>query len=81
MATLIAYFSRADENYFAGTLKSVKIGNTEIVAKMLQHTETKKPLTRPLPKVVFPAKNCLSPQNFGFRITAMNTAEKFLSYP
>ena len=29
--TLIAYFSRADENYFAGAMRYVKVGNTEIV--------------------------------------------------
>lgn len=36
MAELIAFFSRADENYFSGTLRVVPVGNTEIVAKMLQ---------------------------------------------
>ena len=29
--TLIAFFSRADENYFGGAMKYVKVGNTEIV--------------------------------------------------
>ena len=29
--TLIAFFSRADENYFGGAMRYVKIGNTEIV--------------------------------------------------
>ena len=33
---LIAYFSRADENYFKGELRYVKVGNTEIAAKKLQ---------------------------------------------
>jgi len=28
--TLIAYFSRADENYFAGSMRYVEVGNTEI---------------------------------------------------
>ena len=28
---LIAYYSRADENYFAGAMRYVKVGNTEIV--------------------------------------------------
>ena len=36
MAELIAYFSRADENYFSGTLRIVPVGNTEIAAKRLQ---------------------------------------------
>lgn len=33
---LIAFYSRADENYFSGRLKSVAVGNTEIAAKKLQ---------------------------------------------
>lgn len=36
MAQLIAYFSRAGENYFSGTLRVVSAGNTEIAAQMLQ---------------------------------------------
>ena len=35
MSKLIAYFSRADENYFSGALRTVTVGNTEIVAKTL----------------------------------------------
>ena len=34
--TLIAYFSRADENYFAGAMRYVKIGNTEIVVNKMK---------------------------------------------
>lgn len=30
--TLIAFFSRADENYFGGSMKYIEVGNTEIVA-------------------------------------------------
>ena len=33
---LIAYFSRADENYFKGEIRKVDVGNTEIAAKILQ---------------------------------------------
>ena len=33
--TLIAYFSRADENYFGGAMRYVKVGNTEIVAGIM----------------------------------------------
>ena len=36
MASLIAYFSRADENYFSGALRVIPKGNTEIVAELLQ---------------------------------------------
>ncbi len=34
--TLIAFFSRADENYFGGAIRSVKVGNTEIVAEIMK---------------------------------------------
>ena len=34
--TLIAYFSRADENYFGGAMRYVKVGNTEIVCTIMQ---------------------------------------------
>ena len=35
MRALIVYFSRADENYFGGALRTVSVGNTEIVAGKL----------------------------------------------
>ena len=35
MAKLIAYYSRAGENYSGGALKQIKEGNTAKVAKML----------------------------------------------
>ena len=34
--TLIAYFSRADENYFGGAMRYVKTGNTEIVCGIMK---------------------------------------------
>ena len=34
--TLIAFFSRAGENYFAGAMRYVKVGNTEIVAGIMK---------------------------------------------
>ena len=34
--TLIAFFSRADENYFGGAMRYVKVGNTEIVCGILR---------------------------------------------
>ncbi len=30
--TLIAFFSRADENYFGGSMRYIEVGNTEVVA-------------------------------------------------
>jgi flavodoxin len=34
--TLIAFFSRADENYFGGAMRYVKVGNTEIVCGLMK---------------------------------------------
>ena len=35
MAKLVAFYSRADENYFRGDTKYIQVGNTEKVAKMI----------------------------------------------
>ena len=34
--TLIAFYSRADENYFGGAMRYVKVGNTEIVVEKIR---------------------------------------------
>ena len=34
--TLIAFFSRADENYFGGAMRYVKVGNTEIAVGFMK---------------------------------------------
>ena len=34
--TLIAFFSRADENFFGGAMRYVKVGNTEIVCNIIK---------------------------------------------
>lgn len=36
MKELIAYFSRAHENYVSGTLKELAVGNTEAAARIIQ---------------------------------------------
>ena len=36
--TLIAFFSRADENYFGGAIRYVTVGNTEIVCDIIKET-------------------------------------------
>ncbi|AMD18460.1 flavodoxin [Methanobrevibacter sp. YE315] len=33
---MIIYFSRADENYFGGSLKYIEKGNTEVIAEFIQ---------------------------------------------
>lgn len=35
--TLIAYFSRADENYFGGAMRYIKTGNTEVVCNIIKN--------------------------------------------
>ncbi|WP_082706424.1 flavodoxin [Methanobrevibacter sp. YE315] len=34
--SMIIYFSRADENYFGGSLKYIEKGNTEVIAEFIQ---------------------------------------------
>ena len=36
MKTLVAYFSHAGENYFAGGMKVVEVGNAQIIAEKVQ---------------------------------------------
>ena len=35
MSVLIAYYSRAGENYFGGAYRNISVGNTEKAAKMI----------------------------------------------
>lgn len=35
MKKLVAFYSRADENYFGGTIRNIKVGNTETAAEMI----------------------------------------------
>ena len=35
MAKLVAFYSRADENYFGGSMKYIEVGNTEKAAKKI----------------------------------------------
>lgn len=36
MKTLLAFFSRADENYFGGQYRYIEIGNTEVIANQIK---------------------------------------------
>lgn len=36
MAKLVAFYSRADENYFGGSMRYIKVGNTEKIAEMIE---------------------------------------------
>lgn len=35
MAKLVAFYSRADENYFGGAMRYIEIGNTEKIAQII----------------------------------------------
>lgn len=34
--TLVAFYSRAGENYFGGSMRMLEVGNTEVAAKMIK---------------------------------------------
>lgn len=53
MSDLIIYFSRADENYFSGTIKNIEKGNTEVLAEFI-HDLTGAELFKVVPKKSYP---------------------------
>lgn len=52
MDSIIIYFSRADENYFGGTLKYIEKGNTECLMEKLQEI-TKSDIFKIVPNVAY----------------------------
>ena len=66
--TLVAFFSRADENYFGGSYRYVDVGNTEIAMKMIAgmietdmfKIEMKKPYSKEYDKCIDEAKKDLN---------------------
>ena len=93
MKQLIAYFSRADENYFGGQMKYVEVGNTEIAAQKLQkltgadlfRIEMKCPYSPEYKKCVAEAvkdkKENARPELAGFPESIGDYDEIFLGYP
>ena len=93
MKQLIAYFSRADENYFGGQMKYVEVGNTEIAAQKLQkltgadlfRIEMKHPYSPEYKKCVAEAvkdkKENARPELVGFPESIGDYDEIFLGYP
>lgn len=39
MSSIVIYFSRAGENYFAGELKNIEKGNTEVIAEYIREID------------------------------------------
>ncbi len=62
---LIAFYSRADENYWNGTLKTLAVGNTEVAAGIIRELtgadmfkiEQKKPYSKSYNECIEEAKN------------------------
>ena len=55
MAKLVAFYSRADENYFGGSMKYIQIGNTEKAAKMIADMTGADLFRFPMPLIIIPA--------------------------
>ncbi len=45
---LIAYYSRRGENYVNGSIKNLKLGNTEVVAWAVQSVSSRNSVRRPM---------------------------------
>lgn len=52
MSELIVYFSRAGQNYVNGTIKTLKVGNTEVVAEII-HSKTGAEIFKLVPQVSY----------------------------
>ena len=90
---LIAYFSRADENYFAGAMHYVKIGNTEIAVNKIMELidadvfkiEMKNPYSPVYMTCINEAKKDLQEKNRPELLTIPESIDKYdtliLAYP
>lgn len=93
MKKLVAFYSRADENYFGGSIKYVTIGNTEKVAKMISkitgadlfRIEQKKPYAKDYNTCIKEAKKDLQtnarPELVGLLDNLEQYDEIYLGYP
>ena len=91
--TLIAFFSRADENYFGGAMRYVKVGNTEIVAGIMKELtsadtfkiEMKDPYSPVYMTCIEEAKNDLRAKARPELVSLPNSIEEYdtviLAYP
>ena len=90
---LIAFFSRADENYFSGKMKHVKVGNTEIVVNKMKEIvdadvfkiDMKKPYSPSYLTCIEEAKNDLEKQARPELTQYLDSIDKYevviLAYP
>ena len=93
MAKLIAFYSRADENYFGGAYRVIPVGNTEKAAKMLAQLtgadllklEQKVPYSADYQTCIAEAKRDLQsnarPELVGLPETLDGYDEIYLGYP
>lgn len=93
MAALIAFYSRAGENYFGGAYRSIKVGNTEKAAEMLAKLtgadlfkiEQAKPYSENYSECIAQAKSDLKansrPEIIGLPDNIDDYDEIYLGYP
>lgn len=93
MKKLVAFYSRAGENYFGGTMRYIAEGNTEKVAKMIAdatgadlfHIEQKVPYAEDYNTCIAQAKQDLRsearPELTGLPDSIDEYAEVYLGYP
>lgn len=83
--SLIAFYSRADENYFGGSMKMLTVGNTEVAARILQELtgadmfkiEQKVPYDRSYDRCIRQAKE---DKNKNARPELVNTLDSIADY-
>ena len=93
MAVLVAFFSRADENYFGGAMRYIEVGNTEIVcgkiSKLIEadtfKIEMKQPYSAQYMTCIEEAKKDLKENARPELVSMMDSIDKYdtiiLAYP
>ena len=93
MAVLVAFFSRADENYFGGAMRYIEVGNTEIVCGKISELieadtfkiEMKQPYSAQYMTCIEEAKKDLKENARPELVSMMDSIDKYntiiLAYP
>ena len=93
MAVLVAFFSRADENYFCGAMRYIEVGNTEVVCGKISELieadtfkiEMKQPYSAQYMTCIDEAKKDLKENARPELVSMMDSIDKYdtiiLAYP
>ncbi|MGM9976758.1 MAG: flavodoxin [Bulleidia sp.] len=93
MAVLVAFFSRADENYFGGAMRYIEVGNTEVVCGKISELieadtfkiEMKQPYSAQYMTCIDEAKKDLKENARPELVSMMDSIDKYdtiiLAYP